>query len=82
MSTEKTPVGLLDELSAADCWCGRSEEECADNGGCRWTRALAVVREVYRQRIRREVRAATASPLGPHSVIKVSDLDRILGGAS
>jgi hypothetical protein len=33
-------VDLLDELDD-NCWCGRTEEECEEAGGCRWTRALA-----------------------------------------
>lgn len=41
---------LLDELAAADCWCGRSAEECEENGGCRWAREL--------ERTRRQAAAA------------------------
>lgn len=31
---------LLDELDAANCWCGRSEDECEEAGGCCWSNAL------------------------------------------
>lgn len=34
-------MSLLDELESADCWCGRTFEECEEGGGCKWTRALA-----------------------------------------
>jgi hypothetical protein len=31
---------LLDELDEAEwCRCGKTHEECAEDGGCKWTRA-------------------------------------------
>ena len=31
---------LMGELDAMDCWCGRDPDECEEDGGCRWMRAL------------------------------------------
>lgn len=36
---------LLAELDGMDCWCGMDPAECAEAGGCRWTRELAAQRD-------------------------------------
>lgn len=36
-------MSLLDELGAADCWCGRDPTECDEAGGCRFTREIAAI---------------------------------------
>jgi len=33
-------IDILAELDEMDCWCGKPHEECADNGGCRWSRQV------------------------------------------
>jgi hypothetical protein len=37
-------INLMAELDAMDCWCGKDPDECEENGGCRWTRALGDLR--------------------------------------
>ena len=32
---------LMAELDAMDCWCGRDEDVCEENGGCRWATAMS-----------------------------------------
>lgn len=34
-------IDLLAELDGCmECWCGKSWEECEEDGGCRWTREV------------------------------------------
>jgi hypothetical protein len=49
-------VDLLDELDD-NCWCGRTEEECEEAGGCRWTQALAEREQSVRATIAEEIEA-------------------------
>jgi hypothetical protein len=59
---------LLGELAAADCWCGRSPEECEESGGCRWTRELARRGRAERARcveLARKVDATYPVTVGP-----------------
>jgi hypothetical protein len=49
-------VDLLDELDDS-CWCGRTEEECEEAGGCRWTRALAEREQSVRAKVAQEIAA-------------------------
>ena len=59
-------MSLLDELDAADCWCGRTEGECEEAGGCRWTRALTALRRESDAQLEslREQNAALSEALG------------------
>ena len=34
-------INLMAELDAMDCWCGRDEDVCEENGGCRWSAAMS-----------------------------------------
>ena len=34
-------IDLMAELDAMDCWCGRDEDVCEENGGCRWATAMS-----------------------------------------
>lgn len=70
-------MSLLDELDAADCWCGRTEEDCADNGGCRWSRARAAEREAARKLSEAQARAHVAEQDAVHA--DLSQLLRVLG---
>lgn len=35
-----TPDALSREALGASCWCGRDEDVCEENGGCRWSAAM------------------------------------------
>lgn len=58
--------GLLAELEAADCPCGKSTEECEEDGGCRYTREIAAVASARDEEIRVLTKALRAE-LGRHS---------------
>lgn len=36
-----------------ECWCGKTCEECGEDGGCAWTRALHEARVAEGERIAR-----------------------------
>jgi hypothetical protein len=55
---------LLAELDAMNCRCSRDPDECAEAGGCRWTRALADRERQVRQKVAEDIRTIWPDTLG------------------